>query len=207
MTIQKALFEEQRKDPQLRLVIEAKQLGTNLESKDAVFKRYRQIWHQLSLSDDGVLVRNFNHQGAQVQVPVIPADQRQVLLEECHGSAHMGVERTHSLIKLNAYWPGLRSDVQKFVASCNRCQLFKPVTNLNKAPMKPITTSRPMEVWALDIMGPLPLTSSGSRYILVATDLFSKWVEASPLVDQTAASVAQAFLQMVVLRHGPPKTS
>ena len=35
----------------------------------------------------------------------------------------------------------------------------------------------PMDRWALDILGPLPVASRGNRYILVVTDAFSKWVE------------------------------
>ena len=58
----------------------------------------------------------------------------------------------------------------------------------------------------MDIMGPLPLTANNSRFILVATDLFSKWIETAPLTDQTAASVAQVFVEKVVLRNGTPSS-
>jgi hypothetical protein len=62
-----------------------------------------------------------------------------------------------------------------------------------------------MEIWAMDIMGPLPETASGHRYILVATDLFSKWVVAVPLVDQKASSVARAFVENCILHFGVPR--
>ena len=58
----------------------------------------------------------------------------------------------------------------------------------------------------MDIMGPLPCTAPGYRYILVATDLFTKWVEAFLLVDQTAVTVAQAFVKGCVLRFGQPSS-
>lgn len=202
----KALCEAQRRDPELKPIVEALEQGKELDSWDSVSSRFRQIGHQLSLSDEGVLLRSLRHRGILTKVLVIPASERLQVLQECHGTAHMGVERTHDLVRANCYWPGLRTDVQKFVASCPRCQLCKPVTNRNKAPLQPIVTTQPMEVWAVDIMGPLPSTPSGARYIMVATDLFSKYVEAVPLVNQTAASVAQAIVQHVILRHGPPKT-
>ena len=202
----KSLSREQRLDPDIKAVIETLEGGTQLDPQNAVQKRYRQIQKQLSLSEDGVLMRNLTHRNIPVKVPVIPPVRRSTILHECHSSAHMGVARTYDLARSNAYWPGLQADVQKFVISCDRCQLCKPSTNLNKAPLQPIFTARPMEVWALDILGPLPVTGSGARYILVATDLFSKWTEAIPLVDQTAASVAQAFVQRVVLRHGSPES-
>ena len=201
----KALREAQRMDPELKPIIEALEQRKRLDSCDSIDPRYCQLERQLSLSDDGVLLRSFIHRGIPVKVLVIPGSERRGVLQECHGTAHMGVERTYDLVKANSYWPGLRADVQKFVASCPRCQLCKPVTNRNKAPLQPIVTSRPMEVWAVDIMGPLPCAPSGARYIMVATDLFSKYVEAVPLVNQTASSVAQAIVQHVILRHGPPK--
>lgn len=202
----RGLYEEQRQDPDIKAVIEAIEGGAALDAHTGVQKRYRQIQQQLSLSKDGLLLRSLTHRSIPVKVPVIPPCRRRAILEECHSSAHMGVARTYDLARCNAYWPGLQTDVQKFVTSCARCQLGKPGTNLNKAPLQPIFTARPMEVWALDILGPLPITSSGARYILVATDLFSKWVEAVPLINQTAASVAQAFVQNVVLRHGSPES-
>ena len=78
----------------------------------------------------------------------------------------------------------METDVEKFVTLRHRCQLRKPSFLTNKAPLKPIHTSAPMEVWTMDIVGPVPMTASSSRYFLFAVDLFSKWTEAVPLSDQ-----------------------
>ena len=40
--------------------------------------------------------------------------------------------------------------------------------------------SQPMVMWAMDIVGPLPITARGHQYILVMSDLLTKWVEAAP---------------------------
>ena len=96
-------------------------------------------------------------------------------------------------------------DVQKFITSCDRFQLAKPARNSNKALLQPIYTSGPIEVWASDIMGPLPYASSGRRYILVAIDLFTRWIEVVPFVDQTAVFVAKALVESVILRHEIPR--
>ena len=186
--------------------MEALRRGERLVSNEKSCVRFRQIWDQMSLSEEGCLFRKFILRGLSVVVPIIPVDLRLKFLEDCHGSAHMGVQRTYDLLRVNAYWPGMEADVEKFVTTCDRCQLHKPLTNLNKAPMKPIFSSNPMEVWVMDVIGPLPLTASGNRYILVATDLFSKWTEAVPLPCQTAVAVAHAFVGSVVLRHGTPKS-
>ena len=51
------------------------------------------------------------------------------------------------------------------------------------------------------IVGPLPETPRGSKYIITATDYFSKWPEAAPLPDKTAVDVAE-FLFSLFCRHG-----
>jgi hypothetical protein len=64
----------------------------------------------------------------------------------------------------------------------------------------------PFDVVGMDFMGPFkPPSSQGNKYIMVVTDYFSKYVEVRALPDQTAITSADAFLDMVVRRHGTPK--
>ena len=51
-----------------------------------------------------------------------------------------------------------------------------------------------MDRVAVDVLGPLPRTSRGNRYVLVAIDYFTKWMEAYPLPDQEATTVAEALV-------------
>ena len=57
---------------------------------------------------------------------------------------------------------------------------------------------------ALDIVGPLPESRAGNKYILVMGDYISRYCEAVPLGDQTAPSIAKAFIKTIILRHGLP---
>lgn len=108
--------QEQRDDPQLSAVIDSLQTSRSLQCEPGgLSNRYLQIWNQLQLSEGGVLVRRFKHKGIFVRVPIIPARRRNELLEECHGSAHMGSERTYDLLRVNAHWPGLQTEVCNFV--------------------------------------------------------------------------------------------
>ena len=47
---------------------------------------------------------------------------------------------------------------------------------------------------AVDILGPLPETSGGNSYILVAEDYFTRWLEAWPIPNQEIKTVAQKLL-------------
>ena len=58
----------------------------------------------------------------------------------------------------------------------------------------------------MDLLGPLPRTQQGNRYILSVMDYFSKWVETIPLPNIEAATVARAFVDQWVCRYGVPTT-
>jgi transposase InsO family protein len=66
-----------------------------------------------------------------------------------------------------------------------------------------IPPSWPFVVWGLDILGPFPRAVGGYRYLYVAIDKFTKWSEATPVVNITKAS-ATAFLKSIVCRFGVP---
>ena len=61
-----------------------------------------------------------------------------------------------------------------------------------------------MERVALDILGPLPTTPAGNKYILVVSEYFSKWVEAFAIPDQEASTVANLLVREVICRFGVP---
>ena len=59
-----------------------------------------------------------------------------------------------------------------------------------------------MEIIAMDIMGPLPETDKGNKYILVISDYFTKWAEAYALPDHTAVTIADKLLEEFMFRFG-----
>ena len=60
--------------------------------------------------------------------------------------------------------------------------------------------------WGLDVVGPLPLAPSLLRYLLVATDYFSKWVEAVLLSQVMAKHVIKFLCVHIITRFGIPHT-
>ena len=72
--------------------------------------------------------------------------------------------------------------------------------------MEPIQVGGPMEMIAIDFVGPLPETDKGNRYLLVVSDYYTKWPEAFALRTQTAENVARVLVDEVFSRFGIPGT-
>ena len=64
---------------------------------------------------------------------------------------------------------------------------------------------QPWLVVAADIMGPLPRSRSGYLYVLVFQDLFTKWVETTPLRAATGKKIAESFRDQLINRWGTPQ--
>jgi Integrase core domain len=64
----------------------------------------------------------------------------------------------------------------------------------------------PLESVAMDILGPLPKSKHGNRFLLVITDRYSKVTQTVPLRAITALSVARAFCEQWVYVYGAPVT-
>lgn len=139
---------------------------------------------------------------------VIPAAWKKRILTSCHAppwAGHLGRDKLTKKMANQYYWPGMTKDIRQFVKTCPSCSLRR--AGGPKAPLQPVAIpERPFERVSLDIVGPLPRTGSGYKYLLTFIDHLTRYAEAIPLRDQTAPTVARAFIQHVVLRHGVPES-
>lgn len=135
---------------------------------------------------------------------VPPPNQRSQLIDDMHQElGHVGINKLCSAILARYYWMGVYAAVKKRLQQCPNCLrtkvLFKQQPQLRPLP--------PSEIWdrvAMDSMGPYPPTKRNNRFILVAVDACSKWVEARAVPDLTSAAMAAFFKEDVVARHGTP---
>lgn len=73
-----------------------------------------------------------------------------------------------------------------------------------QAPMQIVHTGIPMERIAADIMGELPETENGNKYILVVSDYFTKWTESFTMPNMESRTVAKIIVEDVIVRFGVP---
>lgn len=125
---------------------------------------------------------------------LIPKALRQEIIRNNHDillSGHFGVNKTSSKIKKKYYWYQMDQDIRLYIRQCKQCNKDKDPRKKPKARLGLYLACYPMDRIAVDIMGPMPLTKGGNRYILVIGDYFTRWMEAYGLPSQHADVVAQ----------------
>ena len=158
--------------------------------------------------EEGVLVENTcDSLGDSNQRVVVPKGRRQQVLELAHSNliaGHFGFKKTFARISRHFLWPRMWGQVKEFVRSCAGCQRAAQNDN-TRAPLQPLPcVSEPFEKVAFDLVGPLPKTSSGHRYILTMMCLYTKYPEAIPLRRVDNETVLEAMME-IFSRHGLPK--
>nr|GEX70800.1 reverse transcriptase domain-containing protein [Tanacetum cinerariifolium] len=101
------------------------------------------------------------------------------------------------------YWPTIYKDAFELVKHCDSCQRQGKILQRDEMPQNSIQVYEIFDVWGIDFMGPFP-SSKGNKYILVAVDYLSKWVEAKALPTNDARVVVK-FLKSLFSRFGTPK--
>ena len=118
---------------------------------------------------------------------IVPKEMTRAVISLMHDgttNGHLGVTKTFAKIRKRFYWVGYRADIERFCRSCTMCSTRRSSQKKDRAPLTSYRVGVPLERIALDILGPLPKTTSGMRYILVVMYYFTKWAEAYPIMNQ-----------------------
>ncbi|VDI78350.1 Hypothetical predicted protein [Mytilus galloprovincialis] len=118
---------------------------------------------------------------------------------------HFGVHRTLSRVSSRFYWAGYKENIEQWCKRCEICNSRKGPQKRARGAMKQYLVGAPLERVALDILGPLPITTSGNKFILVLTDYFSRWAEAYPIPNQEAETISKIFVDEFICRFGVPR--
>ena len=158
--------------------------------------------------EQGVLIHTtLDELGDEYRRILVPKGRRMKVLEVAHTdlmSGHFGRKKTFARLSGRFLWPRMWVEVKEFVRSCSGCQRASRKDQA-RAPLQPLQVeSEPFSKVAYDLVGPLPKSSSGYRYILTMMDLFSKFPAAVPLKKVDNTSVLEGMLE-VFASYGLPK--
>ncbi|GJX63122.1 reverse transcriptase domain-containing protein [Tanacetum coccineum] len=90
---------------------------------------------------------------------------------------HYGADITaRKVFESRFYWPTIFKDATRYVRECDACQRARNIPSHNQMPLTNIMVSAVFDIWGIYFMGPF-FSSQNNKYILVAVDYVSKWVE------------------------------
>ena len=152
------------------------------------------------MTEDNVFVK-----ADATNIIVVPESARQCVLEYLHSNfGHIGINKLVHNVKLRFYWPNLHKDVADFCGACHLCAVNKDNRPPNNVSLHPIDVAmlQPYEKVAMDILGPLPESKDGSKYVLILQDYFSKWPEAIALKSVTSEVAKNWLITDILPRYG-----
>nr|GEZ75101.1 reverse transcriptase domain-containing protein [Tanacetum cinerariifolium] len=129
------------------------------------------------------------------------------VLNACHsrptGGHYRASYTAKKVFESSFYWPSIYKDAFELVKRCDSCQHQGKVSQKDEMPQNFIQICEIFDVCCIDFMGPFP-SSKGNKYILVAVNYLSKWVEAKALPTNDARVVVK-FLKSLFSWFGTPK--
>lgn len=111
-------------------------------------------------------------------------------------AGHFGRVKTLARLDRLFFWPGMSREVRDMCKSCPTCQVTAP-RKTARAPLVSLPIIRqPFSRMAMDMVGPLPTTTEGYRYILTVCDYGTRYPEAFPMRTTTSKDVAEALMEL-----------
>lgn len=185
-----SISQHQLNDPELNIIIE------DIKNKKP---------HNNYLLTKNVLMYK-NSRKAKAKI-VVPSNLVPMIFKYFHEStfgAHLGIYKTLSKINFQFYWKGMKKHISTLVKSCKLCSLSKPAQQSNIGYLASEVAKAPFQKLFIDILGKLPRTSNGNRFILVCVDAFSKFIWLKPLKEASTNSVVRA-LQDIFTNFSTPE--
>nr|KYP33710.1 Transposon Ty3-I Gag-Pol polyprotein [Cajanus cajan] len=125
---------------------------------------------------------------------------------------HEGICGSHSgsrtlaakVLRAGYYWATLKTDCMDYVKKCIQCQKHGNLIHASAEQLHSISSPWPFALWGMDILGPFPLAKGQCKFLLVAVDYFTKWIEAEPLATITTSNVQKFLWKSIVTRFRIP---
>ncbi|GJX03727.1 reverse transcriptase domain-containing protein [Tanacetum coccineum] len=180
-------------------ILETSRLNDNSNKKGFFFKDVKHYFW-----DDPYLFRIC---ADQIIRRCVHGQEANDILKACHegptGGHHSANLTARKVFDAGFFWPTIYRDAHTMIKSCDTCQRQGKISQNEMKMLKTNSSIRIFDVWGIDFMGPFP-SSHGNKYILVAVDYLSKWVEAKALPTNDARVVVK-FLKSLFARFGTPE--
>ncbi|XP_058769358.1 uncharacterized protein LOC131643219 [Vicia villosa] len=131
------------------------------------------------------------------------------VLQEIHegiNAQHLGGRSlARKALRAGYYWPTMQQDTKDHVQRCDKCQRHADMHFAPSNELTSLSSPWPFAWWGMDILGPFPVGSYQNKYLIVAVDYFTKWIEAEALAKITSLNILRFYKRNVLARFGIPQ--
>lgn len=135
----------------------------------------------------------------------VSQDEAKEILENVHeGNCgdHAGRQNlARKILRYRYFWPTLNRDALNYAQRCDRCRRFAKIPRAPANEISQMVSPRPFAVWGIDLIGELLMARGGAKYVIVAVDYFTRWVEAEPMATITSAKVVSFVIKNIICRY------
>ncbi len=204
------LWHLQLADEDLGTLLRSRELmdKPDTEGRSREFCQLVQLWDLLTVESGVLYKRHKDNSGTTSCLQwIVPETVRLEILPDLHSGAvggHLGSEKMLSRLQEQFFWPRHTTAIKEWCRTCTECAARKSQPPKRHAPLQNVKAGYPMQLVAMDILGPLPESSNRNSYVLVATDYFTRWVEAYAIPNQEASTVATKLVDQMFCRFAIP---
>ena len=125
-----------------------------------------------------------------------PEEERDKLLRETHEFGHFGYQAiVRDIHSRGMHWTNMYDEAKNVVQSCVECQKHS-IMKRGYHPLTSVVANRPFDHVAIDLAGPLPMTEDGYMYVLVLTDICTKYVVVRAIPNKQSDTVAKVLVNI-----------
>ena len=125
------------------------------------------------------------------------------LVHDSQNSIHAGFLKTLFRAQGLFYWPNMVLDIKQYCKHCMPCLKRKSGVKSKAAMGDFPPISEPNERIGIDLIGILPETKRGNKFILTVHDHFSKYTYIYPIPGKSAEVVTNAFRKHILIAGAP----
>ena len=128
----------------------------------------------------------------------VPRAKRDELIRVTHSApmnGHPGINATKAKLSENYWWPKMLEDITRVIQLCGQCILNKPERRRPAGQMHSFEIYSAGEQIAIDCLGPLKESANGNVHVIVAIDVFTRFVETKAVPDIGAPTFSQFLIE------------
>ena len=145
----------------------------------------------------------------EAESPYIEEALRADFMDSLHSNyGHLGFPGIQGIVTGRGCWHSLVADLRKFISYCPQCQIAQRSQPQLERERPQTLNSNNLQIfdrWAIDLIGILPQTHAGNRWIVTAIEYLTGWPIAKALPDAKAERIAAFIHEEIAMVYGPPK--